>query len=142
MTIELRMLVYAVVLLMVLILIQAAIGIRAYGATTLAGPRDNLPPPPPLAARAKRVVDNHREGLTVFAPLVLVAAFMHVSNTWTVLGTQLFFYSRLVHAGLYLFGVPMVRPLVFAVGLVGTIMVVIAILTFHPMPVSAATALG
>ena len=128
MSVELTMLVYATALLLVLVLIQATAGVLAQGLTPMAGARDGLPAAKPFQARAGRVVDNHREGLTLFAPLVLAAALAHVSNHWTVLGAQLFFYSRLVHAGLYLLGVPMIRPLVWAVGLVGTVMVLLALL--------------
>jgi uncharacterized MAPEG superfamily protein len=120
------MLVYSTALLLLLVLIQATAGVLAQGLQPMAGPRDNLPPPKPFQARTKRVVDNHREGLTIFAPLVLVAALAHVSDTWSVLGAQLFFYSRVVHAGLYLAGAPMVRPLAWVVGLVGTLMVLLA----------------
>lgn len=128
MTVELSMLVYATALLLVLVLVQAGAGIRAQGAMPLAGARDNLPPPTLFQARALRVVDNHREGLTIFAPLVLAAGLAHVSNHWTVLGAELFFYSRVVHAALYLLGVPMVRPLVWGVGLVGTVLVLATLL--------------
>ncbi len=126
MSVELTMLVYSTALLLLLVLIQATAGVLAQGLQPMAGPRDNLPPPKPFQARTKRVVDNHREGLTIFAPLVLVAALAHVSDTWSVLGAQLFFYSRVVHAGLYLAGAPMVRPLAWVVGLVGTLMVLLA----------------
>ena len=128
MTTELSMLVYASALLLVLVLIQAVAGVRAQGLTAMAGPRDDLPPPKKLQARTKRLVDNHREGLTLFAPLVLAAALAHVSNSWTALGAQLFFYSRVVHAGLYLVGAPMVRPLAWAVGLAGLLMILAALL--------------
>jgi uncharacterized MAPEG superfamily protein len=128
MSVELTMLVYSTALLLVLVLIQATVGVRAQGLQPMAGPRDDLPEPKPFQARTKRVVDNHREGLTMFAPLVLVAALAHVSNHWTALGAQLFFYSRVAHAGLYLAGVPMIRPLVWAVGLVGTLMVLAVLL--------------
>src|SRR5437868_6854415 len=102
MSIELTMLVYSTTLLLALVLIQATVGVQAQGLKPMSGPRDDLPPPKPFQARTKRVVDNHREGLTLFAPLVLVAALVHVSNPWTAIGAQLFFYSRLVHAALYL----------------------------------------
>jgi uncharacterized MAPEG superfamily protein len=89
----------------------------------MAGSRDGLPQPKPFQARTKRIVDNHREGLILFAPLVLVAAVAQISTPWTVLGAQLFFYARLVHALLYLTGVPWLRPLAWAAGIVGTAMV-------------------
>ncbi len=128
MSIELSMLAYAVGLLFILIVIQAVAGVRAQGLTALANSRDNLPAPGVFQARAKRVVDNHREGLILFAPLVLIAALSHISNPATVLGAQLFFFARVAHAGLYLAGVPMIRPLAWAVGIAGTIMVFSALM--------------
>ena len=127
MSVELTMLTYSVGLLFVLVFVQALAGIRAQGAVPLANSRDGLPPPSGFHARMKRVVDNHREGLTMFAPLVLAAAVAGVSSGTTVLGAQLFFYSRVAHAVLYIFGVQMVRPLAWAVGLAGTVMVFAAL---------------
>jgi uncharacterized MAPEG superfamily protein len=123
MTIELTMLVYSVVLLFLLILIQALAGVLAQGLPEMAGSRDNLGEPKPFQARTKRIVDNHREGLALFAPLVLVAAAAHISNPATVLGAQLFFYARVVHAALYLVGVPWIRPVAWGVGIAGTVLV-------------------
>lgn len=128
MSVELTMLAYSAALLLVLVLIQTMAGIRSVGLMPLANSRDGLPPPQGFHARALRCVDNHREGLTIFAPVVLAAAMAHVSNGTTVLGAQLFFYSRVAHAVLYLAGVPMIRPLAWAVGLAGTIMVLAALL--------------
>jgi uncharacterized MAPEG superfamily protein len=128
MSVELTMLVYATALLILLVLIQATAGVLAQGLMPMANSRDNLPPPKPFQARTKRVVDNHREGLIMFAPLVLVAAVMQISTGATQLGAQLFFWARVAHAVLYLLGAPMVRPLAWAVGLVGTLMVLAGVL--------------
>jgi len=128
MTIELQMLVYSTALLIVLVLAQAVTGVSSAGLMPLVGPRDNLPPPKTFHARMLRVVDNHREGLTMFAPLVLVLALAQISNQWTQFGAQLFFYSRVVHAVLYIAAVPLVRPLAWTVGVVGTVMMLLAAL--------------
>ena len=127
MTVELTMLAASVALLFVLILIQALSGIVAQGLPAMAGSRDNLKEPTLLQARTRRVVDNHREGLLLFAPLVLIAAVIDVSTAWTVLGAQLFFGSRVVHALLYLAGVPWLRPLAWAAGIAGCIMIFLAL---------------
>ena len=128
MSVELQMLVWSTALLIVLVLIQSLAGIQGQGLMQQMGPRDEQPPPKKYHARMLRVVDNHREGLLMFAPLVLVAAFTQITNQWTVLGAQLFFYSRVVHAVLYIAGVPIVRPLAWGVGVVGTVMVLLAVL--------------
>ena len=127
MSIELTMLALSVALLFVLVIIQAAAGTQAQGAMTMANNRDSLGPPSVWQARTKRVVDNHREGLIMFAPLVLIAADMGISNTLTVWGAQLFFYSRVAHAVIYLAGWPYIRPLFWTVGVVGTSMVFLAL---------------
>ena len=129
MKIELLMLAYSVGLLFVLILIQATAGTLTQGLMNLANSRDNLPPKGVFQARAGRTVDNHREGLTLFAPLVLIAAVSDVSTDLTVLGAQLFFYSRVVHAAVYLAGVPYVRPAVWTVGVVGIGMIFYSLVT-------------
>ena len=41
---------------------------------------------------------------------------------------QLFFYSRLAHAGVYLAGLPWIRPLIYGVGVAGTVMVLLSVL--------------
>ena len=127
MSMELTMLALSVALLFVLVLIQATAGTQAQGLMKMANARDDLGPPSVWQARTKRCVDNHREGLIMFAPLVLIAAHMDISNTMTVWGAQLFFYSRVAHAVTYLAGLPYIRPVFWSVGIVGTIMVFLAL---------------
>jgi len=128
MSVELTMLLYSVALLVILIVVQAGAGVLEKGIAAMAGARDSLGEPGMFQARSKRVVDNHREGLLIFAPLVVIAALADVSTANTVLGAQLFFYSRVIHAVVYLTGVPWLRPLVWAVGIAGCIMIFIALL--------------
>ena len=127
-TTELTMLAYASALLIVLVFVQANAGIRSKGLMPLANHRDGLAPAEGFHARCLRIVDNHREGMTMFAPVVLAAGLAGIHNSWTVLGAELFFWSRLAHAVLYLAGVPVIRPLAWGVGLAGTIMVLLALL--------------
>jgi uncharacterized MAPEG superfamily protein len=127
MSMELTMLALSVALLFVLVMIQATAGVQAQGLNTMAGDRDNLGPATAWQLRTKRVVDNHREGLIMFAPLILIAAQLGISTTLTVWGAQLFFYSRLAHAIVYLAGWPHIRPLFWGIGIVGTIMVFLAL---------------
>ncbi len=127
MSIELTMLVWSVALLFVLILIQAMAGTAAQGLLPMAGNRDNLGPPKPFQARTLRIVQNHIEGLVLFAPLVLVAAQQNISTSLTVLGAQLFFFSRLAHAVTYVLGIPWLRTIAWLVGIVGTVMIFLAL---------------
>ena len=127
MSIELTMLALSVALLFVLVIIQAAAGTQAQGLMNMANHRDNLGAPSLWQARTKRCVDNHREGLIMFAPLALIAAHQDISTTLTVWGAQLFFYSRVAHAVVYLAGLPYLRPLFWGIGIVGTLMMFLAL---------------
>jgi uncharacterized MAPEG superfamily protein len=128
MSTELTMLVYATALLIVVVLVQAVAGIVANGLATQAGNRDNLPPMKTFHGRCSRTVLNHIEGLAMFAPLVLVAALKDVSTPMTVLGSQLFFYSRVAHAILYWLGVPWLRAGAWGVSIVGIVMMLLGVL--------------
>ena len=127
MSIELTMLALSVALLFVLVMIQATAGAQAQGAMKMANHRDDVGPPTAWQARTKRVVDNHREGLIMFAPLVLIAAQQEISTSMTVLAAQMFFYSRAAHAVIYLTGLPYIRPVVWLVGIIGTVMMFLAL---------------
>jgi uncharacterized MAPEG superfamily protein len=94
MPIELLMLALSVALLFVLIVIQATAGVKAQGMDVMAGHRDDMKPPSAWQARTKRCVDNHREGLMLFAPLVLIAAHLNISNDLTVWGAALLLFAR------------------------------------------------
>lgn len=130
MTIELTMLAWSVALLLALVLIQAVAGVRSQGLMPLANSRDGLPAPTGFHARMLRVVDNHREGLTLFAPVVLAAAVADIHSATTVLGTQIFLGARVAHAVVYMLGLPLIRPLIWAVGIVGIGMILRALLGF------------
>jgi len=123
MTTELTMLILSVGLLMLTLLIQASAGILSNGLMAQAGSRDELPEKRVFHARVTRLRDNMIENLLMFAPVVLVAQAMGVSNDMTILGAQLFFFSRLAHAIIYLAAVPLVRPVAFAVAWAGIILI-------------------
>ncbi|MBY0564559.1 MAG: MAPEG family protein [Hyphomonadaceae bacterium] len=127
MTPELTYLALAIALFFVIVLVQGYSGIANNGGMAMANARDNLKPPTIFQARMKRLTDNYRENLWFFAPLVLIAAVAGISNQWTVLGAQIFFYSRIAHAIWYAFGWPYVRPLLWLAGVIGCGMVFLAL---------------
>lgn len=127
MTPELTYLAYSIVLYFVIILIQASAGIRQHGGLTLANARDNLPAPNVFLARAKRNVDNMRENLWLFAPGILIAAIIGLSNSWTILGAQVFFFARVAYSIVYLAGWPIIRPLIWLAGVIGCALIYLAL---------------
>lgn len=127
MTPELSYLAYTIALFFAVVMVQAFTAIRNNGGLAMANNRDNLKPPTTLQLRTKRLTDNFRENLWFFAPLVLIAAIAGISNQWTVLGAQIFFWSRLGHAVWYIAGWPIVRPLFWLAGVVACAMIFLAL---------------
>ncbi|MEQ1706703.1 MAG: MAPEG family protein [Terricaulis sp.] len=127
MTLELTYLAYSVAVFLIIVLVQGYAGIANNGPMPMANHRDNLKPPTPFQARMKRLTDNYRENLWFFAPLVLIAAIVQISNQWTVLGAQIFLASRVAHAIWYAFGLPFVRPLLWLAGVIGCGMIFLAL---------------
>jgi uncharacterized MAPEG superfamily protein len=127
MSVELTYLAYTIALFFVVVFVQAFTAIQNNGGIAMANNRDNLKPPTVIQARTKRLTDNFRENLWFFAPLVLIAAAANISNQWTVLGAQVFFFARLAHAIWYIAGWPIVRPLFWLAGVIGCAMIFLAL---------------
>jgi len=89
---------------------------------TMGYPQRELPQPE-WAVRMKRAHSNLTENLTPFAGLVLAAHVAGLSNEMTALGAMIFFWSRVAHAVVYTLGIPFLRTISFAAGLVGCLMI-------------------
>jgi uncharacterized MAPEG superfamily protein len=103
---------------------------RQFKLGDLLGPRDNLGAYGAPLGRAKRATANMIEMMCMFVPLVLVAVLSERTNQWTELGCMLFFFSRLLFAPLYWFGVPVVRTLAYFGGVAGLIMIFLQVIPF------------
>jgi uncharacterized MAPEG superfamily protein len=71
--------------------------------------------------------DNAVENLIVFAPLVLILNAIDYSTKWTVLACAVYFWSRVAHALVYTFGIPVFRTLTFTVGFAAQVVLALAI---------------
>ncbi len=81
--------------------------------------RNPEPDTRPHAAWAYRLANAHRnaiENLVVFAPLALGVHVMELGTAATAIAAALYFWSRLAHALIYTFGVPLLRTIAFVVG--------------------------
>ena len=123
MTPELMYLIWSVALTVVLVLIAVLGALQEVGLPKLAGNREVMPEMMGWAGRAERAHRNMLESLVLFAILVLVARALNVSNSMTVLGAQLFFWGRLVHAALYIAGIAWVRTAAWLVSIVGLLLI-------------------
>ena len=68
------------------------------------------------------------ESLFIFAALVLVAHSVGKTNALTAFGAQLFFWSRLAYAPVYIVGVPGLRTALWGVSFVGLLQILLQLL--------------
>jgi len=130
MPIELKYLVASVLLFIVMIAVQALMGIAYQGFMPLIGSRDNLKNDTVLIGRTKRANQNMIEAMVLFTPLILVAAQTNNLNATTALGAALFFWGRVAFAPLYWVGVAWLRTLAWFVSVIGLLMILSQILPF------------
>lgn len=128
MTLELWMLTGALVLALVQIGAAGAARTAELGLKWNAGPRDGpVPPPGKLAGRLIRAQANLFETLPLFIAAVLIAHVTGKTGELTVVGTQVYVWSRVAYLPLYLLGVPYLRSLVWLASLSGLITVMAAV---------------
>jgi uncharacterized MAPEG superfamily protein len=123
MSIELKMLVFAVILGVVQLLLatQAATAVR--GLKWNAGPRDQkMGELSGIPGRLERAFKNFLETFAFFAAAVLVVQAAGRNNDLTALGAQMYFFARVIYVPLYAFGIPYIRTLTWLVSLVGIAM--------------------
>jgi len=120
---ELTLLLWSVVLMFAQMLIAVQGATMQVGLMTLVQNREKLPELTGWAGRASRAHRNMIENMALFAALVLVAVLADKTNDMTLLGAQLFFWARLVYAGVYIAGIPWLRTGVWTVSVIGIILI-------------------
>lgn len=97
--------------------------ITAWGLMDTMGYPQRELPQPEWAIRMRKAHTNLTENLVPFAALVLVVHVAGLSNEVTALGAMIFFWARVAHVIVYTLGIPVVRTLTFAAGLIGCLMI-------------------
>ena len=121
---DLKLLVWSIALTVVQAVIAVTGAMLQVGLPALAGNREGLPEITGWAGRAQRAHRNMLENLVLFAALIVVAHFVNKEpNASIVLGAQLFFWARLIYAGVYIAGLPWVRTGVWVVSVVGLVII-------------------
>jgi len=125
MSLDLKYLLFSVLLTFVQVLIAAAAASQHVGLPTLAGNREGMAELTGFSGRARRAHLNMVENMVLFSVLVLVATVTQKANATTAMGALIFFWARLVYAVIYLLGIPWLRTLAWFVSVIG--MVIIAL---------------
>lgn len=129
MTIELTILGWTLVLAIFQIALASTFRTVETGLGFNMSARDSgAPPVGKITARLQRAQANLFETLPLFAAAVLIAHAAGRHNAQTVLACELFLGARVLYLLLYAAGVPVVRTLVWAVSIVGLVMLLKVIL--------------
>ena len=82
----------------------------------LKNPEPDVRPESDWAYRLASAHRNALENLVVFAPLVLIVHVLEISNSLTATAATVFLLSRVAHAFIYTFGIPLLRTIAFVIG--------------------------
>lgn len=128
-SIEFQMLWWSVVLGLVQLVIATSLTVLDLGLPYAVGPRDTPPAPVKvITGRFLRALHNFRETFVFFAVAVLLVTILNKTSATTALGSQLYFWARLVYIPIYAAGIPMLRTAVWSVSVVGLVMVLVGVL--------------
>ena len=128
MNIEVRVLIWTVVLGLVQIVAASHAASLQRGYRWAASARDReVAPLTGIAGRLDRALRNFSETFPLFAALVLAAQAVGRHSRLTESGAILYFIARLAYLPLYAFGVPLIRSLVWNVAALGMALLIVAL---------------
>ena len=129
MNIEVRVLIWSVVLGFVQIVAASHAASLQRGYRWIASARDGeVAPLTGVAGRLDRALRNFTETFPLFAALVLAAQAVGRHSGLTESGAILYFIARLAYLPLYAFGVPLIRSLAWNVAALGMALLLVALL--------------
>jgi uncharacterized MAPEG superfamily protein len=121
-------LLWAVALAFAQMLVAVSGAALQVGLPTLVGNREGLLPCIGWAGRAARAHHNMLESLVLFAALVLVAVTAGKTSDTTAFAAQLFVWTRLGYAVIYVAGIPWLRTALWLASVWAMILIFWAVL--------------
>jgi uncharacterized MAPEG superfamily protein len=94
----------------------------AIGARDGAGPQFGT-----MGARLDRALKNFGETFPLFAAAILLATVANRHGNATLLGSELYFWGRVVYVPLYAFGIPVLRTIVWTIASAGIALVLLGV---------------
>jgi uncharacterized MAPEG superfamily protein len=109
------------VLIILTIAIQAVFSMAQNGIMYLVGPRDEARALSGIGSRLERAARNNIETVAYFAPAVLLLDAQGTGTATTLFAAQVFLVARLLYVPAYASGIPVLRTMIWAVGLCATL---------------------
>ncbi len=124
---ETTMLLWATVLGLVQLVIATMAATRDQGLPYNLSARD-LPAPPVsvMSGRLLRAFKNFKETFVLFAAAIILVTLMGRQDGSSAMGAQLYFWARLVYVPVYASGIIVLRTIIWAISIVGLVMVLLA----------------
>ena len=94
----------------------------------IVGNRDNQPEMSIVAARLNRAKNNMLEALPIFLPLALLALVKGGDTSKVAHAASVFLIARVVYVPAYVSGIPMLRSLVWLVGVASLVMMTLPLI--------------
>ena len=126
--IELTLLGVAVVIGLVQLVWTSVAGAGQRDPKWMAGPRDEpVPALTGVAGRLDRAFTNFKETFPLYAAAVVAAVLAGKLGTLALWGSALYVAARALYVPIYAAGIPMIRTLVWIAGMVGIILILVAL---------------
>jgi uncharacterized MAPEG superfamily protein len=125
MAVEIKILAFGALLLFVYIFTATRFKTQQYGRKWNVSARDQeLPEPNPLAGRTMRAQENFLETFPIAIVALLGVVIAGRTNAMTALGGWIWLGARIVYLPLYAAGIPVIRTIVWTIGMIGLGMVI------------------
>ena len=128
MTPELTYLVYAVILLIVHMLVQATLSDLSKGLPWALGAQDEPREQNAVAGRVERALRNYVYNFPAFIALALILAVTETNTAGTATGAALWFWARVAYIPAYASGIPLVRSIAWFASLGGLAMMILPLI--------------
>ncbi|MCA0994055.1 MAPEG family protein [Alloyangia pacifica] len=128
MTPELFALTLAALLQVAQMALYSVLAQRQVGRAYAVSPRDEGRELTGLAARAQRAMNNHFEGLILFTIAVMVVTYSDQGGSGSALCALTYLVARVLYVPAYLYGWAPWRSLIWAVGLLATVLMLLGAL--------------
>lgn len=128
MPVEIKVLGYAALLQFAQFILMAVPVNLQLGPKYTGGNRDEQRQATGIAGRLVRALNNHFEGLILFTIAVLVVVLGEASSALTVTCAWIYLAARILYVPAYVWGVFLVRSLIWSVGFIATLVMLCAAL--------------
>ena len=125
MPVELKILALGALLLFIHIFMATRFKTAQYGRQWNVSARDEaLPEPNPVSGRLIRAQANFEETFPIAIVALLGVVVAGKTSEWTALGGWIWLGARIVYLPLYWAGIPVIRTIVWTIGIIGLAIVI------------------